>query len=298
MISKVKQYIKDSRIRTLRKSFPLQGDLSVSGCVKLADVESNEPLNACKALNARIQESKNLSEHFSSSGVGTAIHFNDVLQYYPELAMMIDENVRKSVKEYLGNAGKIDAVYLGLFNTRDPENTEVTNNSGIFHHDSVGNRIKLFIPINTNGNLDYPTVYMKGSNLQKWKTHANPLKHGVRIPTDIINKWEEMSVVVPFGGRYIFDTNGAHRGEYRVSNEYRAILQFEFSAAENLGFGLIGPNDFYMNSKSFDFLNNSGLLRDHICQQEKKNILHKGMLHRSKDASFTSLKMIEGHNDI
>ena len=77
---------------------------------------------------------------------------------------------------------------------------------------------------------------MKGSNLQKWKTHANPLKHGVRIPTDI-NKWEEMSVVI-FGGRYIFDTNGAHRGEYRVSNEYRAILQFEFSA-ENLGFGLI-----------------------------------------------------------
>ena len=90
MISKVKQYIKDSRIRT-SASRSITGRPSVSGCVKLADVESNEPLNACKALNARIQESKNLSEHFSSSGVGTAIHFNDVLQYYPELQMMIDE---------------------------------------------------------------------------------------------------------------------------------------------------------------------------------------------------------------
>ena len=201
MLSKTKQYFKDQRIKKLRKSLPLLGDLSTSGCANLVDIGSKKSLNACRELNERIQHSKNLSGYFSQSGIGAAVHFNDVLQYYPDLAMMIDENVSGLVKDYLGDAGKIDAVYLGVFNTRGSENTKVTNDSGLFHHDSVGNRLKLFIPINMDGNADYPTVYMKGSNLQKWKTHANPTKHGIRISTDMMNKWEEMSVVVPFGGR-------------------------------------------------------------------------------------------------
>ena len=186
------------------------------------------------------------------------------MKYYPDLSFFIDRNITKLIKDYLGNAAKIDAIYLGVFNTKKLENKKMTNDSGLYHHDSVGHRLKLFIPINEKGNIDYPTYYLGGSNLKEWKSYSNSVKNGARISEEIINNWKEVSAIVPFGGRYIFDTNGIHRGEYTVSNEFRAILQFEFSAIENLGFGQIGASDYFLHNKSFDILKKTDFLRSQL----------------------------------
>ena len=293
MLKTLKQYIKNKKIKNYVRSLPLQGDIASEGCLALGAVDHNNCINESSKLNYAIQNSKSLSAHFKTLGIGAALHFNDVLLHYPQLASHIDETIVNNIKAYLGKGAMLDAVYLGVFNTRASTENIVTNDSGLYHHDSVGNRLKLFVPINIQGNINYPTYYMNGSQNTKWKSYANPTIGDSRLSEDILNKWVENSISVPFSGRFIFDTNGIHRGEYVVSDMYRAILQFEFSATKNLGFGQIGPLDFYLSSEAYNLLNNFDLLRKENCKKTNDGYYHAGVAHRKNDTSYESIKMIE-----
>ena len=78
----------------------------------------------------------------------------------------------------------------------------------------------------------------------------------------MLDKWKENSLVVPGGGRFIIYTKLIHCGNYVATNEYRTILQFEFSAVEKFGFGQIGAMDYYLNQSAFESLSKFGLLRE------------------------------------
>jgi len=293
MLRTLKQYVKNKKIKDYVRSLPLQGDIASEGCLTLGAVDHKNCINESSKLNHTIQNSKSLSAHFKTLGIGAALHFNDVLLYYPHLVSHIDEVIVNNIKAYLGKGAMLDAVYLGVFNTRASAENIVTNDSGLYHHDSVGNRLKLFVPINIQGNVNYPTFYMSGSQNTKWKSYANPTIGDSRLSEDILNKWVENPILVPFGGRFIFDTNGIHRGEYIVSDMYRAILQFEFSAVKNLGFGQVGPLDFNLSSDAYNLLNNYDLLRNENCKKTNDGYFHVGAAHRKNDTSYKSIKMIE-----
>ena len=211
-------------------------------------------------------------------------NFNDILKIKPNFVEIIDGEIISHIRTYFGNDIKLDYVYIGTFFTKSSANHDI--NAGFFHHDTVGNRCKLFIPINPTGTNNSPTVYVKGTNNNSWGFGAfdSNYKRGHRLESMVKKEYKnsQISIKANFGDAYIFDTNGIHKGSYNQSDELRCIIQFEFSRFKSILRGDVGPGTFYMDSKAYNYLNELNLLRNERIVRIKDLYMHKGLKHKKK----------------
>lgn len=223
----------------------------------------------------------NHSENIKSADL---YNFNDILNLKPSLVQIIDEEIISHIKNYFGKNIKLDHAYLGIYFTKSSGNSEI--NAGLYHHDSVGHRCKLFVPINPTGTLKSPTVYIKGSNKNLWGFDIFNLnyKKGFRLDDLVKNHFKgcESEIKASFGDAYVFDTNGIHRGSYDSSNELRCIMQLEFSRYKSILKGDVGPGTFHMDEKSYFYLKNLNLLREERIKKIDNTYVHRGLYHKEE----------------
>ena len=157
-----------------------------------------------------------------------------------------------TIKKYLGFSAKLDYAYGFAIDINNPK---YKNNSGLPHHDSVGNRIKIMIPISDQSEFPSNTFYIKDSNTKIYSDYTNNLNNqGQRI----IPFWDKKSIKklnIKSGGFYMIDTNGIHWGDYKCKgssnkNNWRIMLVFEFSNWKSIFvYGKIGPRISNMSKK-------------------------------------------------
>ena len=272
----MKRLIKDLLIRLTDKFAPLDGVINQSGGFVINKI-SNKSISLEKLVELRneLLGSKKIMNEVMNLDFGTMLRFHDCLLKVPGISKIIDVNLISEIKEYLGKSVKLDRVELNIFNTIKGNKNK--NNSGNWHHDSVGHRIKVYIPLNELGSLEYPTCYIKGSHNFKWPTFENVnSSDGSRVseynlntsnPKNIINKTSK------FGEFYAFDTNGAHKGDYKKSKTPRIMIIFEFSNKKDLMmFGQVGPSHFLLHQDDLDHLKKFNLIRTKRIKTIKNSI--------------------------
>ncbi len=276
----LRNFYNDNFINVVDYFAPLKGSISQSGFKIYKNFFKNEEfINQKKILCKKIINSNKIKKELTNcEGLGNSISFNDHLLYSDFLIEVFNSKIIDDIRSYLGNGFKLDNTYLSVFNTF---NGEVENriSSGLLHHDSVGHRVKMFIPINEKGTINNPTIYLKGSNKIKWKNFENiENKERNRINEQQIKlyKNKEKKLGLNFNDILIFDTNGIHKGCYENSNQNRLIIQFEFSNHKTYLRGQVGPGSFFLSPLIFDKLKELGLLRLNRCTSHNKQILHLG----------------------
>ena len=118
--------------------------------------------------------------------------------------------VRRILRDYLGPLWSAD--YAAIW--RSPRESS----SGQWHHDNVGNRVKLFVVLG-NESEENGTEFVTHTHMTRWPSFTG------RLPAP---DGGGQFVRQQRGDILIFDTNLAHRGKY--SAEERIILQIEFSS--------------------------------------------------------------------
>lgn len=210
-------------------------------------------------------------------------NFNDILKLKPNFAEILDNETISHIKSYFGNFIKLDYAYIGMFFTKSSLNYHMS--SCLYHHDTVGNRCKLFIPINPSGTIYSPTFYVEGTNKKSWGFTAfdSNFKEGQRLEKMVSKKFKssERLIKANFGDAYVFDTNGIHKGTHSKADELRCIIQFEFSRYKSCLRGDVGPGTFYMNSKAYHHLNELNLLRNERIIRVNDTYIHKGLKHKN-----------------
>ncbi|MDA9932385.1 hypothetical protein N9C24_02020 [Gammaproteobacteria bacterium] len=107
------------------------------------------------------------------------------------------------------------------------ETEEGENNSSIWHHDSVGHRIKIFIGVSEKSN-NTGTLFVSDSYKNKYNDYLS-----TRVNKDF-NENETFLINMDVGDLMIFDTNCIHAGLYgskprkaitvEISNPYKGFL--------------------------------------------------------------------------
>ncbi len=171
-------------------------------------------------------------------------------------------HVHDLIRGYLGRFSALDALSLHILYPDDS-----TNTSGLPHHDSVGHRLKLFVPLRLNQTMLTPTMYINNSHYKKWRRFSNPVRpNQSRIDTF----WDlaDVSTLLPReNNAYIFDTNGVHWGSYSGIVLPRVYLTFEFSTIKSYMIrGKIGPSLNY-HSRLRRLLRKYNLLPYHLSFQ-------------------------------
>ena len=282
------QCLKDIYIKLIDQSLPKKGEVAKNGGLVEIDYSSYNPelVRSMECLRDMLLNCDEFMKYINNQEFLKNNNFTDLMVLNPYSVDLIDDRVVAIVKSYLGQHTNLDSALLTVMNMNGLNNTS-GNHSGFMHHDSVGHRLKLFFPINTKGNSDYPTTYINDSNKIKWKSYSNDLDaHGIRIPKNIIEKFEDKDrskKVIPFGCGYLFDTNGIHSGVYNQSLEPRMMIQFEFSAKKSSFPGQIGPNQFSLNGYAFEKLKRYKLIRLNRIEKSENDIYkHKGRVRREE----------------
>jgi len=118
--------------------------------------------------------------------------------------------VRSILHDYLGPLWSAD--YAAIW--RSP----AQSSSGEWHHDNVGNRVKLFVVLG-NESEDNGTEFIANTYRTRWPSFTGRLPAPDR-PGEFVRQRR--------GDILVFDTNMVHRGRY--SAQERIILQVEFSS--------------------------------------------------------------------
>jgi len=294
------QKIKDIIINSIDYTLPKKGPIEKQGGLVIFDYTKTNPelCDYLKKVSKEILALSSLLESVKGKGFGGGSDFTDFFYIYPDAIELIDDKVANAIHDYLGPDARIDFAALAMLNM-DSAAGELINYSGIMHHDSVGHRLKLFFPLNLDGNKDYPTLYIENTHNTKWKTYATPMsKHGTRIPNEILAKYSDLSVlekVVPFGVGYLFDTNAIHSGCYRSSKQSRMVLQFEFSNKKSfLVRGKVGPSRFSLHKTVCEHLDRLNLLRKkHIKLIDGDECVHEGRCNRRNTLDLRSVMTVE-----
>lgn len=115
-------------------------------------------------------------------------------------------------------------------------------NAGMYHHDRVGRRLKLFVFLNdVDCEVGHPTKVAAGSqNLLYYKTEDYPI---TRFADDYVeNNYEIVKGCGRRGGGFLFDTHTIHKGTVQgdrertvVIAEYHNIAKCPYSKEHNLG---------------------------------------------------------------
>lgn len=262
-----KQKIKDTIIRFSDRNAPIGGVINRDGGIHKFSISDETLLSEIIDFREKLLSNQKFINFVKAKPFGTALDFADILQIFPTASKLLNEDSTKSIIEYLGPNVKVDSAHLSVINLSNSTD-RIKNPSGIMHHDSCGHRLKLFFPINEEGNKMYPTSYVEGSHNIKWKTYLNEIvDDGRRIPSEVLEKFPNITdskKTVTFGSGYIFDTNGIHSGCYFENNEPRMIIQFELSANKRFVPGKVGPSEFYLSKESYDHLLSIKLLRKNL----------------------------------
>lgn len=136
------------------------------------------------------------------------------------------KNMLGLIKSYLGN--KV-LFYENLYiYTGSPHSEE---NTWIPHHDTKGNRLKLYFWINSDKN-SHPLFYKKGSHkiLKKW---SNADETFYRNLDDL----QFHSIIGEPGDLTIFDTHGIHSGKKKITTP-RLIVNLTFDPVSKIGLGV------------------------------------------------------------
>lgn len=132
-----------------------------------------------------------------------------------------NEVIRQDIIDYKCNP-EFDVCYY--FGTQNKDNN-AHRNSQLWHHDSVGHRLKLFIALDSG----WTTYFLKKSHLNK-NLFNSSLSRDERIK--LSQKMDNHKNAVRFdlkkGDWIIFDTNAFHKGHVEV-NYSGEIIAFEFS---------------------------------------------------------------------
>ncbi|MDB2595204.1 hypothetical protein N9Y23_02615 [Pseudomonadales bacterium] len=273
----------------------MSGDVDQAGGITSLDYSSSNQdlVSGMASLRERLLGSKNFMGFVNNQDFAKPNDFTDLMALHPISVDLIDENLTRIVKNYLGKYVKLDSAVLSVMNMSGSDGN-FQNQSGMLHHDSVGHRLKFFFPINMLGNADYPTVYLDDSHKIRWESFLNPENgHGVRISENIVQMYshkEKSETNVPFGSGYLFDTNGMHAGCYRAASEPRMIITFEFSALKSIFPGKIGSSHFTMSKYAYDTLKNLNLIRSERVTQGSDGVyIHNGRNRRNEALNICDL---------
>lgn len=143
--------------------------------------------------------------------------------------------ITPSVKSYLGVSSKLDSAYLACVKCSDFN----YYTSGVLHHDSVGRRLKIYVPmfLSDLSSLSAPLLeYLLGSQLLSHSHLSNPAaEDGFRNNETLIRKLYPSSLLRSDSKSFMaFDTNGYHRGCYESGSGLRCDLVLEFSTIKSL----------------------------------------------------------------
>jgi hypothetical protein len=145
------------------------------------------------------------------------IFFEDLIKLY-EI-----QEINKIVKNYLG----ADACLHNGELMKLSKNTNSSQGSALYHHDTIGHRLKIYFNFNSVEKLiDRPTHYAKSSHINFWPEHnAKTSRFDEKYVNDefIVDKLYSKSDEI-----VIFDTNGLHKGYYNNNNNERYSLVLEY----------------------------------------------------------------------
>jgi hypothetical protein len=261
----MKRKLKDIVIKTVDNFSPISGDIALNQGI---NIYSNKCIKYHRYLSKfrdRILNNNKLIDYVKKSPSESQIDFVDVLNFV-DISKILTSKMCADINMYLGSGSKLDSSCLSIMNLEKPKSNDIKkNNSGIMHHDSVGHRLKYFLPLNSSGNKNYPTSYVKGSNTFKWKTYLNDkISSDQRIPNDVLKQFPETvesENIINFGESFIFDTNGIHSGCYNYNAEPRLTIQLEFSRFKTLLPGKVGQSVIYLNEENKKFLLKNNFIR-------------------------------------
>ena len=207
-------------VRYSDKRAPLIGPLSEKGYLILPDYFNKEELN-------QFDQISNICQNGEKN--------EDILNRYPFLIKPLkDKKVLSIIKEYLGKYAILDYCCAERFWSKGPK-------SDVWHHDSVGHRIKLFLCLTDQDESTHTQIVPK-SNLMQYSDYQN-----TRLNKDeILNNHEIVKLIGRKNDLILFDTNSMHIGVY--SEKPRDIVQFEVSDIRKAMLrGHIGPRKSVFN---------------------------------------------------
>jgi hypothetical protein len=244
--------------------YPKGGRIAEAGGVLHLDLSQNEALmdTLKKVRKAFFSQVELVREIEKSPNV--AMHLGSVSQKFPGLAEILDQQLVLDITNYLGDGSRFDSMALSAMYCNYSLGEK--NTSGVWHHDSVGHRLKFFIPLDETGNVRAPTRYILQSNLFRHNFMDVYRLKGKRIPQEIIenNIAKSKTMSIDFGHAFIFDTNGLHKGEYDDTTCHRLWLQLEFSSYKSIIRGQVGYTQIERNSFFFSKLKSFGLARGRL----------------------------------
>lgn len=129
--------------------------------------------------------------------------------------------IKEAISQYKCNY-EFDIAYL--FSTKI-NNSQNHRNSQLWHHDSVGHRLKLFIALKHG----WKTYYLEDSHKKKnfFSSFQNEKKR-LLIGKTLQGQMKSSYIELKKGDWLLFDTNGLHKG-FSDENFQGSILVFEFS---------------------------------------------------------------------
>ena len=88
--------------------------------------------------------------------------------------------------------------------------TDSNQGSGLYHHDTIGHRLKVYFNFNSVETLsDRPTHYAKSSHINFWPEHNAKTS---RFDENYVNnEFKVDKLYSKFNEIVIFDTNGLHK---------------------------------------------------------------------------------------
>ena len=148
-----------------------------------------------------------------------------------EAILRSDEATAKFLRHFIG-MWQVDIMYF--FNTKYVG--EVSRQSQLWHHDSVGRRIKLFIPITED--VSPSLEYEIGSNQNSYSSGMLKAERESYVPSA-----PTKAITLKSGNGYFIDTNVLHRG-IGFRRGLRSILVIEIShRLKSFCLGRVGKRD-------------------------------------------------------
>lgn len=215
--------VRQSLLESLRRSGSDVHDLLRNG----VDVLSN-PIAQRDALIAEatavLDNEQNRLERDRAGELNDVFFVNDPFVQVPTARSFLEcDAVNDTVRSYLGP----DAIYQNVFLSRIPAGLQMNDRSGIWHHDKVGHRLKVFLLFQDVGEGGRPTWYAEGTHLMDWPGyHYQASRFQAEFVT---SQFLCKAMHARRGDCVIFDTNGLHRASYGPGLAARSAMVLEFS---------------------------------------------------------------------
>lgn len=185
-----------------------------------------------------------------------------------------NDKINTILKGYLGTDVKLDFMEINKIELNPAQ--EIISEK--WHYDVVGKRIKIFVFLNDCEHIF--TDYAVGTNNI---SHKNYSTSGSRIDYEKIKKkYKNFFTAKPVKGSvFIFDTNGFHKGSYRIANAdglkgiTRETIQFEFSSKtkseklNKIGLDQIGTRNIFFD-KNYP-IENSLICKEYLTYIQNSN---------------------------